>query len=60
MTRLQPTEDDEFQQGIWWVPIAKIEMHAATPKQCAAEIKRLRALLAQALATKEPPHEADI
>lgn len=35
--------DDEFWEGIWWVPDGTGNVRNATPKECAAEIKRLRA-----------------
>lgn len=39
------TTDDEFYGGIWWVPDgAGGGVRNATPGECAAEIKRLRAL----------------
>jgi hypothetical protein len=57
LTRPEPTQDDEFWHGLWWVPDAGGGLRTAKQSECTTEIKRLRALLAQ---PKESPHEADI
>lgn len=41
----QATAFDEFWEGIWWVPDVAGKVRNATPGECAAEIKRLRAEL---------------
>ena len=37
--------DDEFWEGIWWVPDGTGKVRNATPGECAAEIKRLRGVI---------------
>lgn len=38
---------DEFWEGIWWVPDGTGNVRNATPGECATEIQRLRAALAE-------------
>ncbi len=41
-----PDPEDEFYGGIWWVRVAPdCGLRSASPGECAAEIKRLRAAL---------------
>lgn len=39
----QTTEPDEFWNGIWWLPDGHGRLRNASVKECADEIKRLRA-----------------
>lgn len=36
------TDDDEFKFGIWWKPDSAGGFRNASPRECAAEILRLR------------------
>ena len=46
-------EDDEFRFGLWWVKEGIRQLRAATLKECAAEIVRLRQCVSEL--TKENP-----
>jgi hypothetical protein len=41
------TTDDEFRGGIWWIPDGAGTLRNATPRECAAEIKRARAAVSR-------------
>jgi hypothetical protein len=41
------TTSDEFWQGLWWLPDGAGRLRNASPAECATEIQRLRACLAE-------------